>query len=55
MSTPEERDELVKLIRQALDAARALDDDLSAHLLEMALDEAALSAREARKKEQPSP
>ena len=53
MSTAEEREELLRLIRQAHDTARAIGDGMgmTAHLLEMALDDAARANREARKRE----
>ena len=53
MTPHEQRQELLRQILQAVDTARALDEGIVAHLLQMALDEAALSAREARRKERP--
>ncbi|MEO4000293.1 hypothetical protein [Mesorhizobium sp. CAU 1732] len=57
MSTAEEREELLMQIRQALDTAPAIGDDMgmSAHLLEMALDEAARTNGEARQRERTRP
>ena len=57
MTSLDQREELLRQIRQALDTARAIGDDagVSAHLLEMALDEAARANREARQREKPSP
>lgn len=53
--TVEQREEWLRNIRQCLDTARALDEHIAAHLLQMALDEAATSLREARELERPSP
>lgn len=47
--------ELLWQIRQCLDTAREIDEVMVIYLLQMALDEAALSARGARKRARPSP
>ena len=57
MTSLDQREEPLRQIRQALDTARAIGDGMGmpAHLLEMALDEAAQSNREARQREKPRP